>query len=79
MPPNKPPNARSTTSALLTALALSLTACATPSPPPPPCAGLKLPARPPLTQPTPPESYSQRVQRTLQTWREQLTATPATR
>lgn len=72
----KPNNARAWPAPLLLALALSLTACAAPSP------SLRdnpqLPPAPALSEPIPPESYSQTVQRLLQTWREKLTATPAT-
>ena len=61
--------------ALLMALALSLTGCATPSPP---VIQPHLPAPPDLTQPPPPEPYSQSARRDIQTWRQKLTATPPT-
>ena len=61
---------------ILMALALSLTGCASRSPAL--CQEQVLPAMPALSQPIPPVSYSLNVQRSLQTWREKLTATPVT-
>lgn len=76
-PPAAPPSAPRPTSALLLALALSLTACATSSPPP--AQAVRLPARPALTEPIPPEPYSELVRRSLSSWAEQLTPTLPTR
>ena len=61
---------------ILMALALSLTGCASRSPAL--CQEQVLPAMPALSEPIPPVSYSLNVQRSLQTWREKLTATPVT-
>ena len=76
-PTAAPPRAPKANSALLLVLALSLTACATSSPPPP--QAVRLPARPALTEPIPPEPYSASVRRSLSSWAEQLTPTPPTR
>ncbi len=76
-PTAAPPSAPRHTSALLLVLALSLTACATPSPPQ--AGQVRLPARPALTEPIPPVSYSELVRRSLSSWAEQLTPTPPTR
>lgn len=74
-PPAKPHNAHRRTLGPLLLLAASLTACATPSKPEP----VRLPARPELTEPIPPESYSLSVRALLKAWREKLTGTPPTR
>ena len=56
-------------------LILSLSGCATRSQI---CPEPALPPVPALSEPIPPVSYSLNVQRSLQTWREKLTATPVT-
>ena len=58
-------------------LALSLIGCATPSPQP----VVVCPANPPppaLSEPMPAVSYSLSAQQRIQSWRQSLTATPAT-
>jgi hypothetical protein len=77
MKPNETqPSGFRTTHAMLILLGLSLTGCATHSVQPQPP---QLPARPSLTVPQPLTTYSDSVQKLLQTWREKLTATQATR
>lgn len=73
-------NARFALVLLLMLLALSLTGCACNSPPSAPVTveAPKLPARPPMTEPQPSQPYSESVRALLKTWRERLTATPAT-
>ena len=61
---------------ILIALFLSLSGCASRSPVV--CPEPVMPAMPALSEPIPPVSYSLNVQRSLQTWREKLTATPVT-
>jgi len=62
---------------MLTVLALGLTACATPSPP----IAVECPTNPPppaLSEPTPQQTYSARVQQKLKNWHEQLMGTHQT-
>lgn len=62
---------------MLTALVLSSTGCATPSAPP----VAVCPANPPppaLSEPMPPQTYSLSAEQRIKTWRQSLTATPAT-
>ena len=62
---------------MLIALALSLIGCATSSPPP----AAVCPANPPppaLSEPMPAQTYSASAQQRISTWRQSLTATPAT-
>ena len=76
--PSKPlQNAHKATALTLMALALSLTGCATPLPPAP-LTPVQIPAPPPLTEPTPPVSYSLSVRALLQTWQQRLTASTPT-
>ena len=62
---------------MLTALVVSLIGCATPSAPP----VAVCPANPPppaLSEPMPPQTYSLSAEQRIKTWRQSLTATPAT-
>ena len=72
-----PPCAPLLRAAMPMLLVLSLTGCATPSTP----AVAVCPANPPapaLSEPMPPVSYSLSAEQRIKTWRQSLTATPAT-
>lgn len=62
---------------LLLLPAVLLTGCATPSTASAPVCPA-FPSPPPLSQPIPQPSYSERAQRDIATWQQRLTATPVT-
>ena len=77
MPKPLPKPAPKWPAVMLTALVVSLTGCATPSAPP----VAVCPANPPppaLSEPMPPQTYSLSAEQRIKTWRQSLTATPAT-